>query len=156
VGPDAFDNAERIAARRTAPCQFTFAARGPGVEILHHHGHASVVTHAHDFWLARGAVVVVAGLQLLLVNDFSVGPRRLAPTIELLLLVPLSIATVWVRRQVKQATTEAHFYLAGHTRRWIRRAAIGLTALITAINFIALFLLLRALLGVDIDPILTP
>lgn len=117
------------------------------MEALHNHGHASVVTHAHDFWLARGAVVVVAALQLLLVNDFSVGPRWLAPSVELLLLAPLSVATVWVRRQVKKATTEAHFYLAGHTRRWIRRAAIGLTALITAINFIALFLLLRALLG---------
>ena len=112
-----------------------------------HHQHKSVVIHARDFWFARGAVLVVATLQLLLVNDFSLGARWVAPAIELLLLLPLSVATAWVHIQVKTATTEGHFYLAGRTRRWIRRTAISLTALITAINFVALFFLVRALLG---------
>jgi hypothetical protein len=112
-----------------------------------HHRHKSVVIHARDFWFARGAVVVVAALQLLLVNDFSLGARWVAPVIELLLLLPLSVATAWVHIQVKTATTEGHFYLAARWRRWIRRAAIVLTALITAMNFVALFFLVRALLG---------
>jgi len=113
----------------------------------HRGPHQSVVTHALDFWFARAAIVAVAGLQLLLVNDFSIGPRWAAPGIELLLLLPLSVATAWVHVQVKKATSEQHHYFAGQTRRWIRRSALSLTALITAINFIALFFLLRALLG---------
>lgn len=82
--------------------------------------HRVVVTHAHDFWLARGSVVVVAALQLLLVNDFSIGSRWLAPAIELLLLIPLSVATAWVHREVKRATVAEHFHFAGSLRRNIR------------------------------------
>ena len=112
-----------------------------------HQKHRVVVTHAHDFWLARAAVVVVAALQLLLVNDFSIGSRWLAPAIELLLLIPLSVATAWVHREVKRATVAEHFHFAGSLRRNIRRAALALTALITVMNFVALFFLIRALLG---------
>ena len=117
------------------------------METEPHHRHVSVSAHAADFWLARAAVVVVAALQLLLVNDFSVGPRWLAPLIELLLLVPLSTATAWVQSKAKSATTEHHFHLVGRARRLVRGAAVTLTALIAAINFVALFLLPRALLG---------
>ncbi|WP_143748392.1 hypothetical protein [Mesorhizobium carmichaelinearum] len=109
--------------------------------------HRVLLTHAHDFWLARGAVVLVITLQLLLVNNFSLGPRWAAPMAELLLLLPLSFATAWVHNQVKNATTEMHFQLAGRTRRLIRRAALVLTALVTFMNFVALYFLLRALLG---------
>jgi len=97
--------------------------------------------------MARGSVAVVAMLQLLLVNDFSVGARWVAPLIELLLLVPLSVATAWMQDKVRKASTETHFYLAGRARRFIRRAAIVLTAVVTVMNFIALYYLLRALLG---------
>ncbi|QND54215.1 hypothetical protein HB779_13885 [Phyllobacterium sp. 628] len=104
-------------------------------------------THALDFWMARGSVVVVAALQLLLVNDFSWGPRWLAPLVELLLLAPLSVATAWVQTQASQATTEAHFHLVSRSRRLIRRAALALTVLITVMNFVALYFLVQALLG---------
>lgn len=113
----------------------------------HPNPHQSVVAHVWDFWFARGAVVAVAGLQLLLVNDFSLGPRWAAPVVELTLLLPLSVATAWVHVQVKKATTAEHHSFAGRTRRWIRSAALSLTALITGINFVALFFLLRALLS---------
>ena len=111
------------------------------------HKHRIVLTHARDFWLARGAVVAVVALQLLLVNDFSIGARWLAPSIELLLLIPLSLATAWVHKEVRRATVEEHFHFAGSLRRNIRRAALALTALITVMNFVALFFLVRALLG---------
>nr|WP_288193765.1 hypothetical protein [uncultured Phyllobacterium sp.] len=109
--------------------------------------HMAVRTHALDFWMARAAVLVVAGLQFLLVNDFSWGPRWLAPVIELLLLAPLSMATAWVQTRARQATTDEHFHLVGRSRRLIRRAALGLTILITFMNFVALYFLVRALLG---------
>jgi hypothetical protein len=112
-----------------------------------HHSHAHVVAHAADFWVARAAVLVVAVLQMLLVNDFSIGPRWLTPLIELLLLVPLSMATAWVHAKVKTATTDGHFHLIGRARRLVRRSAIALTILITLMNFVALFLLVHALLG---------
>jgi hypothetical protein len=111
------------------------------------HKHRIVLTHARDFWLARGAVVAVVALQLLLVNDFSIGARWVAPSIELLLLIPLSLATAWVHKEVRRATVEEHFHFAGSLRRNIRRAALALTALITVMNFVALFFLVRALLG---------
>ena len=57
--------------------------------------HIVIHDYAIDFWMARGAVVVIALLQILLVNDLTFGPRWLAPTIELVMLVPLSIATAW-------------------------------------------------------------
>lgn len=109
--------------------------------------HRTPHTHAFDFWMARGSVVVVVALQLLLVNDFSIGPRWLAPAVELLLLIPLSFATAWVQNQAKEATTEAHFHLLARSRRLVRRAALGLTVLITVLNFIALYFLIRALLS---------
>ena len=54
-----------------------------------------VRTSALDFWLARSATACVAGLQWLVVNDFSLGPRWLAPTLELALLVPFSAVMAW-------------------------------------------------------------
>ena len=109
--------------------------------------HRAPHTHALDFWMARGSVVIVVALQLLLVNDFSIGPRWLAPAIELLLLIPLSFATAWVQTKAKQATTQAHFHLLANSRRLVRRAALALTMLITLLNFIALYFLIKALLG---------
>ncbi|MBV9527336.1 hypothetical protein [Sphingomonas sp.] len=52
-----------------------------------------------DFWLARASVAAIAGLQLLMINDLTVGPRWFAPVLELALLVPLSVATAG-RRQM--------------------------------------------------------
>jgi hypothetical protein len=50
----------------------------------------SLETHAFDFWLARGAIALIAGLQFLFVNDNLIfGPKWLAPTFELVMLAPL-------------------------------------------------------------------
>ncbi|WP_442219574.1 hypothetical protein [Rhizobium sp. 2YAF20] len=114
--------------------------------------HRVLHTHAFDFWLARAAVIIVVALQFLLVNDFSLGPRWLAPAVELLLLAPLSVATAWVQNKARQASTEAHFYLIARSRRLVRRAALGLTMLVTVMNFIALYFLIRALLGGHAGP----
>jgi hypothetical protein len=117
------------------------------LDTTNHQHHRAPHLHALDFWMARGAVVIVVALQLLLVNDFSIGPRWLAPAVELLLLVPLSFATAWVQTKAKQATTQAHFHVLAYSRRLVRRAALGLTMLITLLNFIALYFLIKALLG---------
>ena len=37
--------------------------------VVFHHSQAA------DFWMARAAVLVIAALQLLVINDLSFGPR---------------------------------------------------------------------------------
>ena len=110
-----------------------------------HHQH--IVARPWDFWLARGAIAVIAALQMFVVNDFSVGPKWLAPILELLLLLPLSIATAWTIGKARTATHEHHFIELAKYRHAIRVAAIVLTALVTLSNFAALFELVRALLA---------
>ncbi|MBX9793989.1 MAG: hypothetical protein K2Y02_06835 [Burkholderiaceae bacterium] len=113
------------------------------------HSHqVTLQTHALDFWLARGAVALIAGLQLLFVNDnLSFGPRWLAPAFELALLVPLSVATVWTQGKVHHANADHHWHAICQHRKAIRRFALLLTAIVTALNFYALLSVTRGLLG---------
>ncbi len=102
---------------------------------------------AHDFWLARGAVLVIVGLQIAIVNDLAIGPRWLAPAIELALLVPLTIATAWTQRRARKASTKEQVSLVWRGRLRTRRLAITLTAVVTAMNFGALARLIEAILA---------
>jgi hypothetical protein len=107
---------------------------------------SALLQHTHDIWLARGAILVTAALNAFLINDLTVFPAWLTSTVELALLVPLSIATAWSHAQMRQATSEQHWTIIRRHRRHIRRAALLLTALITLINFQALYGVLAALL----------
>ena len=100
-----------------------------------------------DFWLARGAVLVIVMLQVVIVNDLTVGPRWLAPVLELALLIPLSIATVWTQRRARKASTDEQWNLVGRQRLMVLRLAISLTALVTLMNFGALARLVVAILA---------
>ena len=108
---------------------------------------SAIHTHALDFWMARASVIVIVGLQLLLVNRLTLGPRWLTPTLELALLVPLSVATAWAQDQVVRATHEHHWHMIARRRRMIRRLALLLTAVITLINLASLVMLVDALVG---------
>jgi hypothetical protein len=79
-----------------------------------------------DFWLARGAVLVVAALQIGIVNDLTVGPRWLAPCLELALLVPLSVATAWTQKRARKASTDEQWNLVGRDRRMVRHLRNGI------------------------------
>ena len=109
--------------------------------------HQHLVAKSWDFWLARAAIVVIAGLQLFLINNFSWGPRWLVPGFELLLLLPLSVATAWTIGKARKATEESHFIALGNYRHAVRVAAVVLTALVTLANFASLFQLIQALLS---------
>lgn len=106
----------------------------------------AIHTHAFDFWLARSSVVAVVALQLLIIHDLTLGPRWLAPTLELTLLLPLSIATAWAQGRAKVAETEHHWRLIERAGHAIRALAVALTALVTVMNFGTLVFLVRALL----------
>ena len=107
----------------------------------------AIHTHALDFWLARLSVVVIACLQLLMINDLTVGPRWFAPAVELALLIPLSIATAWTQISARDARTHEHWQLIARVRYLIRLLALFMTAVITLINFEALLQLVQALLA---------
>jgi hypothetical protein len=100
-----------------------------------------------DFWLARGAVLVIVGLQIAIVNDLAIGPRWLAPVVELALLVPLSIATAWTQRRARKASTREQVSQVWRGRLRTRRLAITLTAVVTLMNFGALARLIEAILA---------
>jgi hypothetical protein len=100
----------------------------------------------HDFWLARGAVLVIVVLQIAIVNDLAIGPRWFAPSVELALLIPLTIATAWTQRRARKASTKEQVGRVWRGRMRTRRLAITLTAIVTAMNFGALARLLEAIL----------
>jgi hypothetical protein len=107
----------------------------------------AIHTHALDFWLARTSVVLIIGLQLLLVNRLTIGPRWFAPALEAALLLPLSVATAWAQDKVVRASTDEHWHVIASRRRMIRRLAVLLTAIISLMNFVSLAMLVSALLS---------
>jgi hypothetical protein len=107
----------------------------------------NLTDRAFDFWLARGAVLVIVGLQIGIVNDLMIGPRWLAPTVELALLIPLSIATAWAQRRARKASTKKQWNIVGRDRMLVRRLAIALTAVVTLMNFGALTRLIAEILA---------
>jgi hypothetical protein len=103
-------------------------------------------THAADFWLARGAVVLVAALQLFTSARVTVGPKLLAPGLEIALLIPLSVATAWTHRRAGRVRDGEAQRALLQTRIWVRRLALLLTALVTGANLGSLILLVRGVI----------
>ena len=106
-----------------------------------------VRTNAVDFWLARAAVVVIIGMQLGVSSRLTVGPRWLAPTLEVALLLPLSVATAWTHNRARGATTDRHWHRVFRLRRSVRWLAVVLTGLVSAANLGSLLLLVRAMIS---------
>ena len=102
-----------------------------------------------DLWLARGAVLVIVALQFLLVNDLTLLPRWMMPTLELALLLPLSAATAWTlgveRKRQGSEDDDLWERLAGH-RSLIRAAFFLLTGLVSVANLLALAGLVHAIM----------
>ncbi len=118
-------------------------------ENLVHPLHLTLKKHAFDFWLARGAVALVAALQLLFLNaNLTVGPKWLAPIVELAMLLPLSVATAWTQQRVGQATEDHHWNQIARYRKYVRIMALVLTVVIMVINFQELISVVKALLFV--------
>ena len=109
--------------------------------------HRHLTAQLTDFWLARGAILVIVMLQIGIVNDLAVGPRWLAPGLELALLIPVSLATAWMQQRARGASTDAQWASIGRHRRMVRRLAFVLTAICTLMNFGALGRLIAAILA---------
>ncbi len=100
-----------------------------------------------DRWLVRGAAAVVVTLQFSLINDFGYGSRWLAPVLEIILLVPLTTATLRAERLAWRAHTSQQWESANSYRRFNRAFGLALIVVISFANSRALLLLLGALLG---------
>ncbi len=109
--------------------------------------HRSLTTRSSDFWLARLAILVVILLQLGFVNDLTLGPKWVAPSLEFALLILLSIGTAWTQNRARGATKTEHWLQVGKARRGVRALAVALTAIVTLMNFGALGRLLEAILA---------
>lgn len=108
----------------------------------------SIHAHSLDFWYARASVLIVVGLQLMIINhQFFIGPRWLFPSLEALLLIPLSLATARTQRSAKVAKTDAHWRRVADRQRLAHRLALTLTALVSATNFGSLVALVEELIG---------
>src|SRR6202161_3968877 len=95
------------------------------------HPHRYFTLRATDLLLARRAVVVIVLLQIGIVNDLAVGPRWLAPALELALLIPLSVVTAWTQTRARRASTAAQWNSIGRNRQMGRRLAFTLTEICT-------------------------
>jgi hypothetical protein len=82
-------------------------------------------------WPASLALLGVIALYLFLPLNLTIGPRWVVPTLELGLLIPLTLGSP---------------YRHGSEPRIARMASIFLTALVSAANFVTLALLLRYML----------
>ncbi len=109
--------------------------------------HRHLLVHLVDFWLARGAILVIIGLQIGIVNDLTIGPRWFAPCLELALLIPLSVGTAWVQDRARKATTNKQWQAVGRLRNTVRRLGLVLTAVITLMNAGTLIRLVEAILS---------
>ena len=100
-----------------------------------------------DRWIARGAIAVVVTLQFSLINDFSYGARWLAPVLEIVLLVPLTILSIRAERVAWSARTPDEWKSATSFQRFNHKLGIALVSVISLSNVRSLMLLVRALLG---------
>lgn len=100
-----------------------------------------------DRWLARGAIAVVVTLQFSLINDFGYGTRRIAPLLELILLIPIAALTI----RVEWITWHAHAGKERESPDSYRRInlvlGMALVIIVSLANARALLLLVEALLA---------
>jgi len=100
-----------------------------------------------DRWLVRGAFAVVVTLQFSLINDFGYGAKRLAPFLEIILLVPLTLLSLRAEQLARHAHTSHEWESATWYSRFNLVLGVALIAVISLANARSLLLLLRALLA---------
>ena len=111
----------------------------------------NLATSTLDIWLVRCAVLVIVALQFLVANDLTLLPRWIMPSLELALLLPLSIATAWsigATKKAAAADNPSDFWeIVARHRNMIRRAFLFLTGLVSIANLLSLAGLVQAIVG---------
>jgi len=100
-----------------------------------------------DRWLVRVAFLVVVILQFSLINDFGYGPRRLAPILEVVLLIPAIALTLRAERIAWHAHSKREWESASSYRGVNFILGIALLVIISLANARSLVQLVEALLA---------
>lgn len=100
-----------------------------------------------DRWLVRGAIAVVVALQFSLISDFGYGPRRIAPVVELVLLIPLEALTIRAERIARRAQDRKAWESVSAYRTVNRVLGMALVIVVSLANARSLLLLVEALLA---------
>lgn len=102
-----------------------------------------VLTISESFWPARFAILLIVFLQIFLNERVTAGPNWLLPTLEVALLIPLTVVrTTLVRRP---GDSQVQRWLPSHGPA--RVLAFGLIGLLNIANLISLLLLVQSLLN---------
>lgn len=104
---------------------------------------APVVTISESFWPARFAIIAIVALQVLLNERVTAGPNWLLPTLEMALLIPLTVVRTTLVRRSSPAQPQG--WLPAHGRA--RVLAFGLIAVLNIANLLSLLLLVQSLLN---------
>jgi hypothetical protein len=104
-------------------------------------------TTSLDLWLARAAVVTVIALQLGLINTVWLGAHWLAPTLEIILLIPLIAFSVRSERLAYAAKRSGQWRRVSRYRPVLAILATALVIVVSAANAVALLAVVRALVG---------
>jgi uncharacterized membrane protein len=100
-----------------------------------------------DRWLTRGAVALIVTLQFSLINDFGYGPRRIAPFVELILLIPTTALTIRAERRARLAQDRRQLESASSHRGVALVLGMTLVVVVSLANARSLLLLVQALLA---------
>jgi uncharacterized membrane protein len=100
-----------------------------------------------DRWLTRGAIAAIVALQFSLINDFGYGPRRIAPVVELILLIPITALTLRAERLAWLARDKGQLESASSHRDVALVLGLTLLVIVSLANARSLLLLLEALLS---------
>lgn len=100
-----------------------------------------------DRWLARGAVAIIVVLQFALINNFGIGNRSLAPYLELVLLVPVTVLTLRAERLALRARSGQQWDSANSYHRVNFALGMTLFVVVSLANARSLLLLVGALLA---------
>jgi hypothetical protein len=104
-------------------------------------------TTSLDLWLARGAVVSVIALQLGLINAVWLGAHWLAPTFEIILLIPLIALSARSERLAHRAKHSGEWKRVSRYRPVLTILGTALVIIVSAANAVALFEVVRVLVG---------
>jgi hypothetical protein len=100
-----------------------------------------------DLWLARGAILAVIALQLGLINNVWLGARWLAPTLEIVIFIPLVALSVQGERRARIAERGGDWKRVSRYREVLKILAGSLVIVVSTANAIALLSIVSALLG---------
>lgn len=100
-----------------------------------------------DLWLARGAIVVVIALQWALIKTVLFRAQWFALVLEVVLLIPLIVLSSRAERLARAATRSGEWKEVSRYRPVLKILAGSLVITVSVANAVALFTVVRALLG---------